>query len=115
MSKCCKMNSGMLKEPVQFERKTRTSDGAGGFTETWAAISGAPTRCSVKAMSGSERWASQRVEATSTHKITIRYTSDLTEVDRAVIRGRIYNIRFIDNLDFADKWLEVRVNLGVAV
>lgn len=113
--KCCDMKSGMLKEPVAFQRLTRTSDGAGGFTEAWAAIAATPTRAHVKAMSGGERFQSQRTEATSTHKIVVRYNAGLTEVDRAVIRGRAYKIRFIDNMEMADKWLYITAEVGVAV
>ena len=117
MAKCCgsKYSAGQLREPVTFQRLTRTTDGAGGFTEAWAAISGAPARAMVKPMSGGERWASQRLEATSTHKIVVRYCADLTEVDRAVIRGRAYQVRFINNVDFDDKWLEISAEVGVAV
>lgn len=112
---CCKYSAGMLREPVTFQRKTRTADGAGGFTEAWATISGAPTRCMVKPMSGGERYASQRVEATATHRIVTRYHAGLTETDRAVIRGREYQIRFVNNLDFDDRWLEISAQVGVAV
>jgi len=119
MAKCCgsksKYSAGQLREPVTFERKTRTGDGSGGFTEAWSTIAGAPTRAMVKALSGSERWASQRVEATASHKIVIRYFADLSAADRAVIRGRAYNIRFVNNVDFADQWLEITADLGVAV
>lgn len=112
--KCCaKYSARDLREPVSFERLTRTSDGAGGFTESWASISGAPTRGMVKAMSGRERWASQRIEATSTHRIVVRYFADLTEVDRVVIRGRPHQVRFINNVDLADRWLEIDAQLGV--
>mgnify|MGYP003636798033 CR=1 len=113
--KCCDMKSGMLKEPVTFQRLTRTADGAGGFTEAWAAIAATPTRAHVKAMSGGERFQSQRTEATSTHKIVVRYNAVLTTVDRVVIRGLAYNIRFIDNMEMADKWLYITAEVGVAV
>tara|TARA_R110000796_G_scaffold43588_3_gene107041 strand:- start:488 stop:817 length:330 start_codon:yes stop_codon:yes gene_type:complete len=109
------MKSGMLKEPVAFQRLTRTTDGAGGFTEAWAAIADTPTRAHIKAMSGGERWHSDRVEASSTHKIVVRYNDVLTTVDRVVIRGLAYNIRFIDNVEFADKWLNITAEVGVAV
>ena len=115
MAKCCKYSAGMLREPVEFQRIVRNDDGGGGFTEDWSAISGAPTHAFVKPISGRERWASQRVEATASHMIVVRYYSDLTEVDRAVIRGRAYNIRFLRNVDFDDKWLEISAEVGVAV
>lgn len=54
--KCCDINSGMLREPVTFQRQTRTTDGAGGQTQTWATISGSPSRAYVTSASGSERY-----------------------------------------------------------
>ena len=113
--KCCDITAGKLREPIEFQRKTRTPDGAGGFTETWAAVAGAPTRAMVKGMSGGERWASHRLEATATHKIVVRYFDGLTEVDRAIIRNREYNIRWINNVEFADKFLEITAEVGVGV
>lgn len=112
--KCCDLNSGKLKEPVTFQRKTLTSDGAGGMTQTWTTISAAPTRAYVLPVSGSERYASDRVEATVRLRLVVRYTSGLLESDRVQIRNRIHNIRFIDNIEFANKWLQIDVDGGVA-
>ena len=112
--KCCDLNSGKLKEPVTFQRKTLTSDGAGGMTQTWTTVSAAPTRAYVLPVSGSERYASDRVEATVRLRLVVRYTSGLLESDRVQIRNRIHNIRFIDNIVFANKWLQIDVDGGVA-
>lgn len=117
MVRCCapsKYSARDLNEPVTFERLTRTSDGEGGYTEAWAAISGAPSLAMVKAMSGGERWASQRVEALSNYRVVVRYFAGLTAQDRVVIRSRNGQIRFINNVDFGDEWLEIDVELGVA-
>ena len=115
MIKCCDVNSGKLKEPITFQRKTLTSDGAGGMTQSWATVSGAPTRAYVVPVSGSERYASDRVEAVVRLRLVVRYTNTLRETDRVLIRNRLHNIRFIDNLEFANKWLQVDVDGGVAV
>jgi SPP1 family predicted phage head-tail adaptor len=104
----------MMREPVQFQRLTRTSDGAGGYTEAWAAVSGAPVRAMVKAMSGRERWSSQRIEASSTHRVVVRYFDGLREGDRVEIRGEVGNLRFVNNVGYADRWLEIDVEMGVA-
>lgn len=112
--RCCDYTAGMLKEPVEFQRKTNTTDGAGGFTAAWGAISGAPTRASVKALSGMERWASDRTEATSRWRVAVRFWDGLLESDRVVIRGKAYNIRFINNVELADKWLVIDLSGGVA-
>lgn len=112
--KCCDLNSGKLKEPVTFQRKTLTSDGAGGMTQTWATVNNSPTRAYVLPVSGSERYASDRVEATVRLRLVVRYTNTLLESDRVQIRNRIHNIRFIDNIEFANKWLQIDVDGGVA-
>lgn len=112
--KCCDITAGQLREPVIFQRKTRTSDGAGGFTTAWPAITGAPTRAKAMFASGGERYASERVEARVSVKIAVRYFAGLLEADRVEIRGKPYNIRFINNLEFADKWLEISLDGGAA-
>lgn len=112
--KCCDLNSGKLKEPVTFQRKTLTSDGAGGMTQTWATVSNAPTRAYVLPISGSERYTSDRVEATVRLRLVVRYTTGLLESDRVQIRNKVHNIRFIDNIEFANKWLQIDVDGGVA-
>jgi SPP1 family predicted phage head-tail adaptor len=118
MVKCCgssKYNARQLREAVTFQRRTQTGDGAGGYTETFAAISGAPTRAMVKPLSGRERWASNRVEASANYRVVTRYYDGLTEKDVVVIRGRTGNIRFIANVDLMDEWLEIDVDLGAAI
>lgn len=112
--RCCDMNAGKLREPVTFERRSLTADGAGGQTETWASVSGAPSRAFVTNVGGAERYASDRVEATVRVRLVTRYTSILRESDRVKIRDRVHNIRFIDNIEFADKWLQIDVDGGVA-
>lgn len=108
------MHAGMLREPVTFERRTLTGDGAGGQTEAWAAISGVPTRAHVRPVSGSERYASDRTEAIVRLRLVTRYTAALREGDRVKIRDRVHNIRFLDNVEFRDKWLQIDVDGGVA-
>lgn len=114
MSKCCKYNAGMLRTVVQFQRKSRTSDGKGGFTETWGNLAGAPTRAMARAKSGAERYMSERVEATAQFMVVTRYFDGLKDSDRIVFAGKAHNIRFINNVDFDNRWLEIDVSGGVA-
>ena len=114
MVKCCQYNAGQLRTPCQFQRKTRVSDGAGGWSEAWTHIAGAATRCSFKMLSGSERWQAMRTEATTRNRIVVRYFSDLTEADRVVIAGRRYNITAIDNVELRNRWMVIEIDGGVA-
>lgn len=115
MACCSKYSARDLREAVTFQRKTRTSDGAGGYTSGFATISGAPTRAMVKPLSGRERWASERTEAVANYRVVTRYSDLIKEGDTVLIRGRPANIRFIGNVDMADRWLEIDVQLGAAV
>lgn len=36
------------------------------------------------------------------------------EADRVTVRGRVYNIRHIRNLEFRDEWFEITMDSGVA-
>ena len=112
--KCCEMSAGLLREPVSFQRRSLTSDGAGGQSETWAAISGAPTRAHVKPLSGRERFVSDRIEATLRIRLLVRYSTAINETDRVIIRGKAHQIRFINNLEFQDRWLQLDCEGGVA-
>ena len=112
--KCCDMSAGLLREPVTFQRQTRVSDGAGGQTQTWAAIAGAPSRAFVRAATGNERYSHDRIEATVRLKLVTRYNAGLRESDRVLIRGKAHNIRFLNNLEFRNQWLEILVDGGVA-
>lgn len=104
----------MLRTPCQFQRKTRTADGAGGWSEGWANIAGAATRCQFKALSGGERFQAQRAEATTRNRIVVRYFADLVETDRVVIGGRRYDVTFINNVEMRNRWLVIDLSGGVA-
>jgi len=112
--KCCDMNAGMLRTPVTFQRRTRVADGAGGATETWATISGAAARAYYKALSGYERFLSNRVEARTSARIVVRYFSGLREGDRVLIDSEAHNITFINNLERRNRWLEIDIEGGEA-
>jgi SPP1 family predicted phage head-tail adaptor len=112
--KCCDLHAGMLREPITFERLTRVSDLAGGATETWATVSGAPTKAYVKMLSGGERYAAMRVEATTRWRIWCRYFAGLLERDRVIIRTRKHGIVVINNLELRDQWLEIDLDGGAA-
>ena len=112
--KCCDYNAGMLRTPCQFQRKGRVTDGSGGWSEQWLNLSGAANRCSFKALSGGERFMSQRAEATTRNRIVVRYFAGLKESDRVAINGRAYSITFINNVELRNRWLVIDLDGGVA-
>lgn len=113
--KCCDYSLGKMREPVEFQRATRTSDNYGGASDSWAQITNSPEWAEVKAVSGGERFASDRVEATVRFRVVVPYFSGLKESDKIVFRSRSHNIRFINNVELRDMWLVIDVDGGVAI
>jgi head-tail adaptor len=103
-----------LSETVEFQAKTQTPNGTGGFTEEWTAIEGAATSAFVMAVSGNETFASDRVEARSGWRVICEYFAGLTEVHRVLIGGKAHNIRFVNDWEKRGVWLIVDVEAGVA-
>lgn len=110
--KCCEIVPGSLRHTITIERLARTTDNAGGWTDSWATLH--TVKAAIKNVSGSERLHSMRLDAEVTMKATIRYLSDLKEADRVVFRGKRYQIRHIDNVEFRDRWLILSLDGGVA-
>jgi hypothetical protein len=107
--------SDLLWASGRFERKTKTSDGAGGFTEEWRAISGAGSvPLGLVALSGNERWAAQRVEAASVWRAWCAPVDGLKEADRVVIDGLAYAITFVNDVEGRGVWQVIDLSRGVA-
>jgi len=112
MANCCDYTPGMLREPVTFQKQVKTSIGGGATQITYTDDFSA--RCHIKPLSGGERLYAERLDAQTRNRAVIRYDSRLTESHRAVIRGRAYQIRYIGNVEFRNRWMELDLDGGVA-
>jgi SPP1 family predicted phage head-tail adaptor len=110
--KCCDITAGMLREPADIQTQ-ETADIGGGATEL-SYTTRATVRGKMLPLSGNQVLYANRLDARTKNRFMMRYRSDLTESDRLVIRGRAYNITYIDNVEFRDKWLVVDLDGGVA-
>lgn len=108
--KCCDLTSGKLRNTIAIQRKTGTPDGGGGSTLVWATVSS--PRAYIKPISGGERFQAMRLEADTTHRIFIRYRTDILTSDRINYRGRLMQIRAILNLEERNMWLEIYADEG---
>lgn len=111
---CNKYNAGLLRTTVAFKRKSKVSDGKGGFATSWSTVFGSPSLAYVKSVSGAERYASNRVEAGVRLRVVVRYFDGLLESDAVDISGKRHNIRFVNNLEMRNRWLEIDVDGGAA-
>jgi SPP1 family predicted phage head-tail adaptor len=112
--KCCDINAGMLRTRVFIEKKTRVDDGMGGATETWAENPKGGVWAAVQNLAGTERWEASRMHPGNLIRLTLRFRGDSagapywTSVDHRVkIRGRIYGILAIMDVEMMQQWLKM--------
>lgn len=103
--KCCDLTSGKLRHKITVERETLTTDAIGGQSSSWA--TNIEPFALVKPVSGNERYQAMKLEANITHKIYIRYTSNIRATDRVIFNSREMQIRAIIDLEERNKWLEL--------
>ncbi len=89
----------LMPETVYVQRLTRTSDGAGGWSESWQTI--ATTKGRIAAKSGDENELGGKTTAITTYLITLPSDTELTNTDRLQINGQQYQITTI--LDRSEK------------
>ncbi len=111
--KCCNINADMLNVLVSIEKKTRTPDGSGGFVETWAENPKGGVWAGVQNLSGTERWEAMRIQPGNLIRIVTWFVGDSlgapfwTSADHRVkIRGRIWGILAIMDVEMQQEWLK---------
>ena len=104
------MRPGELNQRITIERKTRTPDGGGGYTETWTET--AEVWALVRPMSGQERSHAQQAQTRANYLIVVRSGLDVLETDRIVWQGYRLNIRFIKRRGPRPLYLEIEAEMG---
>ena len=108
--KCCDLHAGKLRTRIAIRRPVRTPDGAGGVSRSWSTI--ASPRAYVKPISGGERFQAMAISATVTHRIFIRYRTDILPSDRIEIGSRLFQIRAVLDIEERKRWLEIFAEEG---
>ena len=99
---------GDLKHRLTLQEPVRVADGAGGFTETWQAVAGTPdVYAAVVPLSGAEQLRFHQLASSVTHKITMRYRSDVTPKHRLFSAGAVYDIFAVLDRDGEKNWLDI--------
>ena len=112
--KCCDIHSGMLNVLASIEKKTRTKDDMGGVTEVWNEDPKGGVWIRVQNLAGTERWEAMRMHPGNLIRITLRFLGDSLGAPfwnstnhRVVIRGRIYGILAIMDVEMQMQWLKM--------
>ena len=91
------MRAGKLDTPVTFQSLTVGTDAMGSPTETWADMTGTPTKAEYIAIKGVERIEAMKVSEREQFKLKIRRTATITRDCRAVISSKNYEIIDIED------------------
>ena len=110
--KICDLHSGMLQHHVTIQRLTLTPDGIGGGVQTWATLY--QPWAYIAPVTGWEKMAGMQLESPVTHTIYIRYRLDIAARDRVVLRGRVFNVRSIADIEEKRIFIELKCEEGVA-
>lgn len=96
---------GELRHRVFFQRAISTDDGYGGKVQTW--INCGEAWAKIAPLSGREYFDAHQIQAEVTHRITMRYRTDLTTDLRLSAGGRVFEIESILDLNEGHQFLEV--------
>ena len=104
--------AGELRHTIVIQQEARTPDGQGGFTIVWNTF--ATVYGGFEPLSGVESVVARQLQDATTHRLTIRYLSGVKAGMRVLYNSRLFNIRDVLNLDERNRWMELRVEEGVA-
>ncbi|MBI3440666.1 MAG: phage head closure protein [Proteobacteria bacterium] len=97
-----------MKRRITLQEQVRTPDGGGGFTVTWQNIATVPeVYAAIVPLSGAEQLRHHQLEASVTHRITLRYRSDVTTAMRIVHDTTVYHITAVIDQDGLGTSLEI--------
>lgn len=94
---------GELRHRLTLQQPVRTADGGGGAGVVWADL--ADLWGSVEPLSGRETPAAERAQATVSHRIRLRYRTDVAPAMRFRLGARLFNIRSVIDEGERRRWL----------
>lgn len=102
-----------MHERITIQKSNTGVDKNGNHTIMWEDYHSCYSY--VNNLSGNEYWAAAQVNAQSDLIFVIRYCSEVAGLDsehyRIVFRDQLYNITFVDNVQYRNKSLKLRASL----
>ena len=101
------LGAGQLRNRVTLQTAATVADAGGGGSVSWSNT--ATVSAKVEPLSGREQFHADQVRGPVSHKITMRYRSDVTVTAamRISFDSRLFNIRGVRKLDEINQWIEV--------
>jgi len=91
------MRAGKLRHKVEIQSYTATSDSMGGTTEVWATVE--TVWAQVQPLSSREYFQQQQIQSQATHRVTLRYTSNVNHKSRLLFGSRYLYVQSIRNIE----------------
>jgi SPP1 family predicted phage head-tail adaptor len=109
---CVKYPTARMDKRVLLQGPSYSSDGQGGSQETWNDIS--QVWAQIQPLNGYEKMQAMMIQSPITHKVMMRYRSDVTTALRLLYQDRVFDIKEVINVDEAKAFLQLRcVESGV--
>jgi SPP1 family predicted phage head-tail adaptor len=100
------VKAGTLNHRVVIEQPVDSQDASGKVTRTWAKV--CEVWANVRPVTGSEAFRAQAVSATYSSVVEIRYRSGITPKMRVVYGERTLNIESVENVEEANRQLNLK-------
>lgn len=100
------MNIGDLRNRITIQQFTTTVNANGFEVQSW--VDYKSTWSAITNLYGREYYQAAAVQAEKTVKFTIRYDSNINTDMRIVFNSKNYDIKFIDNIKYANKFIEIQ-------
>ena len=100
----------LMRDRITIQKSSVKTDKIGNHAAVWEDV----YSCAAYAnnLSGKEYWAAKQLNAQSELDFIIRYCSEVAALDsehyRIRFRGDLYNITFIDNVQYKNKSVRIR-------
>lgn len=101
-----------LDKKITLQEKSFIEDDGGGRTEDW--VDKARCWCNIEPISATQVNWSQQLQHRVTHKIIVRYSSEIKINMRFLFSGRILHIVGFKNLMEENRYLEIETSEGSA-
>ena len=95
-----------MKHRVTIQGPAKVSDDQGGFTESWE--DGADVWASIEPLKGYEKFQAQQMQAPVTHRIVMRYRTDVTTASRLKHRDRVFWVKEVINRSEENRFLIIK-------
>ena len=111
--KCCEITAGKMNRKVTIERSSLTTDGEGGFTETWTPDPSGGVWAWITPLSARESYFFERVIPGNRVKAVIRFRGDANGApyysakDRVTFNGRTYAVESVIDIEDESRYMEL--------